>query len=92
MHKTKAIECNACQKNIQTCQLSSATDKMYRQPTCCNDGKPTKEMNEVRTLSNPCPKDHILVTSSTSSSTSNVALNAVDLKCQYGFHNDLGRY
>ena len=78
MPKTKAIECNACQKNIQTCQLSSATDKMYCQPAYCNDCKPTKEMNKVRTFSKLSPKDHVLVASSASNSTLNVALNAID--------------
>ena len=71
--KQKTIECNACHKNIQTCQLSSVTDKMYRQPTYCNDCKPTKEMNKVGTFSKLCSKDHVLVTSSTRNSTSNVA-------------------
>ena len=51
---------------------------MYCQPAYCNDYKPTKEMNKVRTFSKLCPKDHVLVASSTSNSTSNVALNAID--------------
>ena len=87
MPKTKAIECNACQKNIQTCQLSSVTDKMYCQPAYCNDCKPTKEMNKVRTFSKLCPKDHVLVASSASNSTSNVSLNAIDLNLFFNREN-----
>ena len=87
MPKTKAIECNACQKNTQTCQLTSVTDKMYRQPAYCNDCKPTEEMNKVRTFSKLCPKDHFLVASSASNSTSNVALNAIDLNLFFNREN-----
>ena len=87
MPKTKAIECNACQKNTQTCQLTFVTDKMYRQPAYCNDCKPTEEMNKVRTFSKLCPKDHFLVASSASNSTSNVALNAIDLNLFFNREN-----
>ena len=87
MPKTKAIECNACQKNIQTCQLSPVTDKMYCQPAYCNDCKPTKEMNKVRTFSKLCPKDHVLVASSASNSTLNVAFNAIDFNLFFNREN-----
>ena len=84
---TVLIECNACQKNIQTCQLSSVIDKMYCQPAYCIDCKPTKAMNKVRTFSKLFLKDHVLVASSASNSTSHVALNAIDLNLFFNREN-----
>ena len=60
---------------------------MYCRPAYCNDCKPTKEMNKVRTFSKLCSKDHVLVASSASNSTSNVALNATDLNLFFNREN-----
>ena len=72
---------------LRFCQLSSATDKMYCQPAYCNDCKSTEEMNKVGTFSKLCPEDHVLVASSASNSTSNVALNAIDLNLIFNREN-----